>query len=32
MPFSQLAPIMPYFLMVIMLIVRPKGLMGVAEL
>lgn len=31
-PLSQLAPIMPYFLMVLMLIVRPKGLMGMAEL
>ena len=32
MPLSQLAPITPYFLMVMMLIVRPRGLMGVAEL
>ncbi len=28
---SQLAPILPYLLMVLMLIVRPRGLMGVRE-
>ena len=28
---SQLAPIMPYLLMVVMLIVRPRGLMGTRE-
>ncbi len=31
-PLSQLASIMPYFLMILMLIVRPRGLMGTVEL
>ena len=28
---SQTAPVMPYLLMVLMLIVRPRGLMGTRE-
>jgi branched-chain amino acid transport system permease protein len=28
---AQLAPVIPYFLLVIMLVVRPKGLMGTRE-
>jgi len=31
-PVSQLASLMPYFLMILMLIVRPRGLMGTVEL
>jgi branched-chain amino acid transport system permease protein len=28
---SQMAPVLPYLLMVVMLIVRPRGLMGTRE-
>jgi len=28
---SQVAPVLPYLVMVLMLIVRPKGLMGTRE-
>ena len=28
---SQVAPVLPYLLMVLMLIVRPRGLMGTRE-
>jgi branched-chain amino acid transport system permease protein len=28
---SQMAPVLPYLLMVLMLIVRPRGLMGTRE-
>jgi branched-chain amino acid transport system permease protein len=28
---SQMAPVMPYLLMVVMMIVRPRGLMGTRE-
>ena len=31
-PLSQLASIMPYFLMILILVIRPKGLMGRVEI
>lgn len=31
-PISELAPIMPYFLMILILVFRPKGLMGRVEI